>query len=290
MGLGYQIDDRFSFDYDLWFIDTNTPGLRGPKLVLGDQDYWSFSGAAQTFGRFSQQTYSHLLHEWSGTPCLNLGVSGAGPEFYLERENLLRLVEGSDAHFLQIMSGRSVSAGVFQTGSNNGVLTFTKGPQKGETMMAAVAYATLRREYGAEAYAEQISAVQKRWVELYKELLTVCRKNTYLIWMSKCVPDEIAGTFSEQSAVGEFPHFITREVVDQLSSDTVSIIDCTFRSSFPQPIRSMSSGMLSNSWTEAKHPNRPDHLRAFNVYYPNTEQHVFTAKRIFRHLMRNETS
>lgn len=67
-----------------------------------------FIGAAQTYGRFCDRPFPTLVCDALGLDCLNLGISGAGPEeplfhnpYVLEDINQCKLV------VVQIMSGRS---------------------------------------------------------------------------------------------------------------------------------------------------------------------------------------
>ena len=284
MGIGYQEDDRFAFDYDLWFIDQSVPGLRGPRVNSGVAEFWSFIGAAQTFGRLVKHPYPSLIGQWAAVNTVNLGISGAGPQLFLSNSELLRIAKRASQNFIQVLSARSVSAGIFKTNTNNGVLTFLSGPLKGETMLAAQAYSRLWKEYGKSAYDEQVEAVREVWVmsnlELFESL-----PDSYAIWISGVRPDGIDESISDRAPVGAFPHFVNEKMIAELTEKGVKLIDCTFSDSRPEPIFSEFSGHMLDVWPKDKYPHRPEHLRSWNVYYPTQKNHFHIAKTILRRLM-----
>ncbi len=268
-------------DYELWFLQPGMPALRGPRRYFGESNALVFTGAAQTFGRFVHDPFPAQIGRIIGRPVANLGVSGAGPEFYLQRQPLLDVISRSDIHIAQLMSGRSVSAGVFECHrSNNGVLRFLEGPCKDQEMMADRAYLTLRNEYGEQAYRQQVAAVQQRWVELYREMLDGGNATTYLAWVSAGRLGEVGEQIGGSSPVGTFPHFVTRAMVEEVAQSCAGVIDCTLPDMVPQALYSDTSGEMYEAWDREKYPNRPDHLRAFNVYYATPAQHDLVTSRV----------
>lgn len=281
MGIGYQITDRHACDYQLYFIENGYLGLRGPRGYFGNEDFLVFTGAAQTFGRFVHQPFPEQVGRLTQQPFLNLGISGAGPEFYLKRPELLKLIGDGTIHFLQAMSARSVSAGLFECQGNNGVVRFLEGPRKNQTMMAAQAYQILQDEYGKSAYNEQVLAVQTRWIERNLKLIEKTETETYLVWISDC---KIGENINQSSALGEFPHFVTKAMVDKIEAACLGVIDCSFENTRPQPVISDTSGQLIEVFDRKNFPLRPDHVRAFNVYYATPQHHDFITASIVRRL------
>jgi len=286
MGIGYQDADREMIDYDLWFLQRGVPGLRGPRRYFGEDDFIAFTGAAQTFGRFVHDPFTAQVGRLCGKPYINLGISGAGPEYFLKRPALLEIISKANIHIAQVLSGRSVSAGVLECNrSNNGVLKFLEGPCKGQEMLAEKAYSTLRKIYGEQAYDEQIEAAREKWVELYKTMLLCGKGSTYLAWVSEGNIGEVGECIEGDSPVGKFPHFVTRKMLERVAENCAGIIDCTLESMRPQVLYSDTSGEMYEAWTRQKYPNRPDNLRAFNVYYATPEHHDLVASRVIKTLI-----
>ncbi|MEM9009989.1 MAG: DUF6473 family protein [Pseudomonadota bacterium] len=284
MGIGYQIVDRRAFDYQLWYIADGEISLRGPKKTLPKAPDLVFTGAAQTFGRFAPDPFPSQVARMAEVSYLNLGISGAGPEYYLQRPFLLDMVRSGRVHLLQLMSARSVSAGIFKCGRNNGVLEFLSGPLKGEKLLAANAYRKLRHKYGADALAEQVAAVQARWVEVTGEMLAALPMTTYLVWVSTA---EMDANLRDDLSMGDFPHFVTAEMVERAAAGTAGIIDCTFGAAYHQPLTDQISGEMADIFDHQQFPGRPEAIRSFNTYYPSPAHHDLIAARVLRRLVKD---
>jgi hypothetical protein len=281
MGLGYQRLDRRAFDYELWFVEDGRLCLRGPRRSVPEAPFLACVGAAQTFGRFVARPYPAQLEALSRRPVLNLGLSGAGPESFLKRGTLQELMRKAEIVVLQIMSGRSVSAGVFRCRANAGVLEFVEGPRAGEVRVAKDAYAILKREYGANAFSEQVAAVREAWVDRYRRLLGEIERPTYLLWMSNRSPHAMV---EDPDDLGTFPHLVTEGMVAALAQHCAGTIDATLDKPVLQPLYDKLSGELVEVFDKTSFPNWQDSIRAFNTYYPSQEHHDLAAGRILASL------
>jgi len=271
MGVGYQDIDRNVIDYDIWFVDDGRLALRGPRTDLNLDDVNCCIGAAQTFGRFVARPFPVQISQILRKPVLNLGFSGAGPEFFLNDSFLMSRLARAGLVVIQAMSARSVSAGVFRAGGNNGVLEFVEGPRQGERMLAQESYSTLRAEYGEPAFRDQIAAVQARWLALHRQLINHIAGQKVLLWLSQKKPgDNIDLT---TSPVGVFPHFVSAEMVHEVSALCDCYVDATFEDMQPQVLVNDLSGMSEASFSAERFPQRPDRFRRLNTYYATPEMH-----------------
>lgn len=275
MGVGYQETDRKVIDYDLWFLDEGRLALRGPRVGFEGTDYICFIGAAQTFGRFVARPFPLQVGNLLGRTAVNLGFSGAGPEFFLGQPVLTDIIRNAAVLIIQSMSARSVSAGLLRVGGNNGVSTFLDGPRKGETMLAEKAYDLLRRDYGEAAYRAQVAAVQEQWVALHRRLIAETKAKTYFAWLSEKKIGENLDL--ARSALGAFPHFVSREMVAAVSGLCAGVFDCTFEAMRPQPLVNDRTGALEEVFSAAKFPSRPEAMRALNNYYATPDMHDHAA-------------
>ena len=107
--MGYEERDWEIVDYGVEMTPDHRFKLRGPLPDLDGADYFSTVGAAQTFGCFCQKPYPMLLQEQLALPVLNLGVGGAGPEFFNNNPILIDYINRSRFVVVQVMSGRSQS-------------------------------------------------------------------------------------------------------------------------------------------------------------------------------------
>lgn len=284
MGIGYQRVDRKAYDYDLWFPDgQSTLALRGPRTRLEAEGKMTFIGAAQTFGRFVETPFAAQVGSFFESPTLNLGFSGAGPEFYLKNDFLMNILQTSETVVVQSMSARSVTAGIFEAQKNNGVLKFLSGPREGETMLALEAYRILRKEYGEDKLLEQITAVQQQWIKLHRQLAKQVKGRKIFLWLSETKPGE--NIQLDNSPLGIFPHFVNEEMVSAVQNMGFEIVECILKSMPPQILVNDKTGIVEPVFDKEKFPNRPEKLRAMNSYYATPELHDLAAKKLIEHIL-----
>lgn len=285
MGIGYQMIDRHVIDYDLWFLDWNGPALRGPPQDLTQID-WSRAiccvGAAQTFGRFAADPYPAQIGRLLHRPVLNLGFSGAGPEFYLHKPSIMELLREANIVIIQAMSARSVSAGAFRALGNNGVLELLEGSHKGKQQLAQPAYAEFRQLYGEVAFQEQVAKVQARWVELHRELVGQIKGRRYFLWMSADRPG--ANVRLEKSSVGAFPHFVTAEMLATIEPLFEDILECVLPNMPPQVLVNDLTGVVESVFDKVRFPSRKEETRSLNTYYATPDLHDLAANLIYKSL------
>lgn len=284
MALNYQKSDRNVVDYELWYLAGGQVPLRGPRVQFAGTDYVCCIGAAQTFGRFVADPFAQQVGRFLDRPCVNLGLAGAGPDAFLNRQRFRRVIQNASLVVIQSMSGRSVSAGVFKVGGNNGVLEFLSGPRKGEKKLAQDAYKILRDEYGQSAFDTQVKAAQDRWVDLHRELIELCTGKTIYLWMSQ--KNMTSEEDHQKPNLGVFPHFVTGDMVDAVRSQCDATVDATWAAMRPQPLRSMFTGQLEVVYDKERYPERSERLRCFNNYYATPEMHDHAARLLCHQIMK----
>jgi len=112
MNYNYQVEDDF-IDYQSYHLDDWL--LRGPKPDLS-QPYFCCLGAAQTFGRYCQSPFAHLLSQKLGVGALNFGIPGASPTYFLN-DKLLKYANQAEFVIVQFLSARSCSNSLFKNRS-----------------------------------------------------------------------------------------------------------------------------------------------------------------------------
>lgn len=277
MGFGYQKTDILVNDYELYFIDGINFPLRGPRRWNSSlRKSLSAIGAAQTFGRFVETPFINRFSK--DYNILNFGRSGAGPEFYLKNPKVIDEINKTDICFIQIMSARSVSAGLFEAMDNNGVLKFTAGKNKGNTFNAELAFNKLYEEFGQDGFERQVEENQKKWVSSYRELTERIKTKIIFLWIANREPE--INDFSS-SRIGGFPHLVTADMVQEVCQDN-DLIRCNTNPFNIQPLFSRYSGKLVDVFDKETFPNRPEAIRAFNTYYANQEMHDSLYEAIIR--------
>lgn len=287
MGIGYQAIDRDLIDYDLWFEPEAKIAFRGPRGDFAGSGGIVCIGAAQTFGRFVHRPFPQQIGNLLNQPVLNLGVSGAGPEFYLERPKLMERLERAETVVVQAMSARSVTAGRFRTQPmNKGVLSFVDGNLAGKPYLAQTAYQLLRETEGEDAFTAQVSCVQTRWVEQYRELADRLPERKIFLWLSTKPPEKNVDL--TKSPVGNFPHFITAEMVSAIQSMGFELVTCVLEKMEPQVLVNDRTGVVQEVFDRVNFPNRPDSLRALNTYYATPTLHDLASRELSRHILKQD--
>lgn len=275
VNIGYQRDDERIIDYDLWRVDGLDSDLRGPQPDLVRGQYAVAIGAAQTFGRFVKHPYPELLSERIGFPVVNLGFSGAGPSFFLQRSHLLKGINDARFVIVQMMSGRSISNSRFEVQKNQGVVV-DRGQPGSRPLFAETAYRSLLHEGTDDVAARLRAEIRWRYIQENLNLLAAIKPPKILLYFSVRPPaykehlKDLAGYW------GGFPHFVNQGVIDALRPHASHYVECVTSAGLPQPLFDRNTGEPVEMWPEAQFPGV--HLRSHNHYYPSPEMHAAAAE------------
>jgi hypothetical protein len=261
---GYQHDDRTIIDYGLWPLGDQL--LRGPAPDL-DRPYFSALGAAQVFGRFVERPFPALLADGLGLPALNLGMSGAGPDFFLQRPELIEAVNRGRFAVVQLMSGRSVANSRYVPGVNQGVSIERDRPDD-PPRFAEFIYREMMERLSPAELAALRAENRERYLGATTALLERITVPTVLLYWSKR-PVEYRENLTDLSGYwGDFPHFVDRAVVDALRPHADAYAEVVTERGLPQPLFDR-EGKPVMMWPEKDFPTVL--LREHNHYYPSPE-------------------
>src|SRR5690606_9940273 len=154
----------------------------------------------QTFGCFCREPYPALLARRLGLDVLNLGYGGAGPEFFLRHAPLQDYVNGGRFVVIQVMSGRSQSNSVFESGGLEyltrrrdgrklGALEAYRELLAGPALLRSIPprpiFRRLARAAAIPAIRRVIEETRRGWVSNHRDLLNAFRVPKILLWFSK---------------------------------------------------------------------------------------------------------
>jgi hypothetical protein len=287
MGIGYQLQDRNVFDYNLWVLPDVVEPLRGPRRWSGRETFLTFLGAAQTFGRFVGRPFPEAISQTLGIEHINFGSAGVGPEFYLTKENILKYVNRSAICIVQVMSGRSVSTSLMEAINGGGMLRFREGARAGENEMAADAYRILAREYGSEAVERQVSEARERWVACYRSLFDMIEVPIILVWMSTR-PITSTGDMGPNGNLGEFPQLIGANELAALQRDNLTVVDALLTKPTYVRLINHNNNNPEFGFSKEAFPGHPAWARDINTYYYVQRQHDETTSALMRAFMTPE--
>lgn len=263
----YQKLDQPHFDYQ----PTEVPGLgrtrfRGPVPDL-TAPYFACIGAAQTFGRFTENPYPAALARALGLPALNLGIGGVGPRYWLQPE-LLAVVRRARLVVVQIMAGRSASNSLFDNsagGDLKGRLRAT-----GETMRFEQFLEQLVAQ-GDRGVLERVVAETRADYTASMHALgaALAPVPTVLLWFSHRRPEYQPDYRSAFGILQAFPQLLDRGVVDAIRPVFSAYVESVCAQGIPQPLW-QSDAPLDGA------ERGPDGMLR-NRYYPSPAMHEHAA-------------
>lgn len=267
---GYVLRDWEVTDYQCFELPGTGLWFRGPAPErLGQGNYFTAIGAAQTFGCFCDRPYPLILAERLGLPGLNLGYSGAGPGFYRGRKEILRVINDSAFCIVQVMSGRSVSNSLLD---NPDGLAYGRRRSDGTPATAeqifdeAIAHELERLPLiplRAKKLALGMSGLplprirtlveesQQDWVESYDNLLHAITVPKILLWFSVRTPDHTPRYHRQSALLGKYPQLIDTQTLDRIRPFADAYAQCVSRRGSPQPLVSRFTGAPTTVSLEA---------------------------------------
>jgi hypothetical protein len=278
---GYQAVDKNIVDYGLWQLPDIGLYVRGPQVAL-DKPFFAVLGAAQTFGRFCDDPFPSLLSKALGIGVLNLGIAGAGPEFFVGRNNLFGLINRAEFVIVQVMSARSVSNSLFDVLHGGGTVKRKGSAESDRPMWAEAAYEEFFRQATLQERIALREETRANYIALMRELLSAISVKKILLYLSTLGPDYRDDDLKNfGSYFGGFPHFVTRKVISVLTDHADEYVEAVSARGLPQKLFNRFTGEPELVWPEDKFPQVK--YRTSNNYYPSPEMH----KEAFQALMRS---
>ena len=215
----FEVRDYEIVDYGITsFAGHNFRGPIPDSMEPGS--YCVAVGAAQTFGRFCEQPYPKLLADAIGLPVINMGVAGAGPEYFLTDRHLIECMIRARFVILQVMSATSQSNSTYECGGLSTCTLRRDGRHLpigavfeellagGHPALAALPLpARVRRKIGNLAHRRSaralVAELRAGWVASSLELLRRIEAPVVLLWFSKRSPAYRESYASRRKLFGE---------------------------------------------------------------------------------------
>jgi len=278
---GYEARDWEVVDYHMYELDGTGLRFRGPRLErLPTDGYFVCIGAAQTFGCLCERPFPVLLQDRLGLPALNLGYGGAGPSFFLKHAALLEYINKARFAVVQVMSGRSESNRMFDSGG----LEYLTRRSDGQKMSADRAYNELlmgsNRSVVAFAGPTEVRRLvdesRQNWIANYRKLLDAITVPKILFWFAKRNPRYWQRYASAYTLFGEFPQLVNQAMMRAVAPTAEHYVRCVSRRGMPQYLLSRFTGeRVSIDLSK----DRADLTGTWetNIYYPTPEMHADAA-------------
>jgi hypothetical protein len=272
-GLGYQKRDFEIVDYQMYCDKETGLWLRGPQpKQLKDDQYIACLGGAQTFGCFCNKPFAELVQEALSIQVINYGVGGAGPSFFLQQEKILRSLNKAACTILQVMSGRSESNSVFDTGG----LSYITRRSDGRRLGARAAYQNLlwrKMIFGRKDLKRIIAETRENWIMNYKSLIEKIKSPVVLFWFSIREPDYKERYLHVSTLLGRFPHLVNRTMLEAIKNEAEDYVHCVTDHGIPQLLISRFTGKPVKVDPGRSRKDLKGPLWTRNFYYPSSEMH-----------------
>lgn len=263
----YQTRDWDVVDYEMYTIPGLNYTLRGPQISEGAGRYASILGAGQSFGVLVRDPYAHKLSRGLSMEVMNLSVGGSAPALYLGNPAAIAACNASSLCIIQILSGRSSHSTYFESRDGKNMLRprgsrlpFVPGDTAYEAMFATEPPIVPQIVIGE---------VRANWTKEMLQLLSLIKVPKILLWFSERSPDALPRTFATyREAAGKFPHFITRQMIDDIRDYADDYVEVVSNRGMPNRLTNRFTGAPARILLgdQAK-PASED------KYYPSPEMH-----------------
>ena len=219
-----------------------------------------------------------MLQEETNMPVLNLGYAGAGPYFFLHNKELLEHINNAKFTVVQIMSGRSESNSLFESGGLEYLTRLSDGVKIG----ADDAYKQLLKQNNSNYVKQIIAETRRNWVYNFKELLKKVQIPKILLWFSRRRPFYIENYTSLSGLFRGFPQLVNSNMVTQVRRYSDEYVECISRRGMPQLLISrFTDKPITIDPADARNDLGTGKRERFNNYYFSPEMQVDAA-----HLLR----
>jgi Domain of unknown function (DUF6473)/Sulfotransferase family len=273
----YQDSDRPIIDYQYAYLPgtaANAQSLvRGPIPADLAGGFIACLGGAHTFGRFIEHPYPILLQRQLGIPILNLGHGGGKPEFYLQSKGFIDVINKAQCAVIQVMSARGSPNRFLKPRSYaHNMMTVAEGISIDKNpVFVDGAYRALLKQLEPEKMREAINETRAHWLAEMGNLLDRIVVPKLLFWFSVRTPAYVEGFNDVDALLGDYPQFVTDEMIEKLKPKVQAYIECVGKQGLPNALRDAKSGE-----PVAVFPWQPK--PSFNYYYPSAEMHVAAAE------------
>jgi LPS sulfotransferase NodH len=219
----YHVQDREFVDYNYQFCEKVDEFIRD-SIPDFNRPYFSCLGAEYTLGRRVKNSYPSLLSEKLNIQALNLGRGGVGPEYYLQRPQLLAAVNQSEFVILEVMGADSVSNSIFK--NENGINCFTSPLREGRHP-ARTNWKDLFSQSSREQFLSYVIEQRSTWLDKMLALISKIEKPVILLYFGD-VPPRQNLDLSNFEKLWQPPALIDQSVVELIASKTDShFVYCT---------------------------------------------------------------
>lgn len=222
-----QVERRPALDYRPCRYGASRIAFRGPGRPL-DGPFVALVGGSETYGKFVERPFAHLLEERIGEPVVNLGVMNAGLTLIREDPAILPIASAARLTVIQVLGAQNMSNRFYSVHPRRNdrflgasarmkrlfpTLDFTEFHYTGHLLAALDGT-------GQPEFGQLLGELQDAWVARMRSILEDIGGDCVLLWMSERRPEDVAAR-----AWSADPHFVTRDMLEALSPNIAGIVE-----------------------------------------------------------------
>lgn len=226
----YAFPGAGALDYLPCHYGTSRLLFRGPRCDLS-KDYVACIGGTETYGKFIPRPFATLLEDHLDLPMANLGCVNAGPDVYLQEQEVTGFAAQAKACVVQVMGAQNLTNRYY-----------TVHPRRNDRFLGAtpllrsifrnvdftefnftrhMLYALQRHSVDRfEVLAEELRSA---WVSRMKDLLSHISCPTVLLWLANTPPPGPG----RRADLGQEPMLVDAEMIAALRPLITSYVEIT---------------------------------------------------------------
>ena len=197
--MAYALQSEGALDYFPCHYGTSTLLFRGPRRSL-DRPYVVYMGGNETYGKFIPDPFPDLVEEEVGLGSVNLGVSNAGLDLYLNETSLLDLTTKAEAVVLQVVGAANLSNRYYTVHPRRNDRFLGPTPLL-KTLFRDVDFTDFAftrhllltlQERSPDRFEVLADELRSTWLARMKDLLSHLPPRTLLLWLSDQPPPHVS--------------------------------------------------------------------------------------------------
>ncbi len=221
--------------------------FRGPRRRL-DAPYVAFLGGTETYGKFIKAPFPALVESDLGLNCVNFGIPNAGIDAFVNDPTVMDAAQRARVAVLQVIGAQNLSNRFYTVHPRRNDRFLTASPLL-RVIYPEVDFAEFHfnrhmlshlHKVSSERFSIVRAELQKAWSARMDLLTRQIGSRVLLVWFADHAPlrDEPVGPDPARS--GD-PLFVTREMLDSLAGDQVTLAQVV---ATPEAISAGTSGMV----------------------------------------------
>ncbi|MBS0124783.1 DUF6473 family protein [Thetidibacter halocola] len=201
--------------------------FRGPSPDL-TQDYITFLGGTETYGRFIPTPFPALLQGRVAPGCVNFGLTNAGLDLFLNDADVLGIAAQARVRILQILGAQNMSNRFYQVHPRRND-RFLRASDRLCQLYPEVDFTEFHfirhmlghlAQLSQERYGQVVAELRTAWVARMRHILMVLEAPVVLLWFADHAPPD-----HEVPDLRHDPLFITRAMLDAVRPHAADLVE-----------------------------------------------------------------